>query len=119
MSEDVLSFKRNDPELRVLLGMELDWFPADRGFMERPWRPILLITLSGGFTSWERGDLISPPRTGRGGPEFCEEQYVAYFRTLRELALSGLVNIAAHPDIIKLFSIETFRNWLDRPAAST
>lgn len=45
--EDVLSFKRNDPELRVLLGMELDWFPADRGFMERPWRPILLITLSG------------------------------------------------------------------------
>ena len=115
--EDVLSFKRNDPELRVLLGMELDWFPADRGFMERAVAAYPFDYVIGGIHFLGTWGFDFTAEDWKGGPEFCEEQYVAYFRTLRELALSGLVKIAAHPDIIKLFSIETFRNWLDRPGS--
>ena len=31
------------------------------------------------------------------------------------MILSGLFNIAAHPDLIKIFSVEQFHIWLARP----
>ena len=113
--EEVLSFRQRDPELRVLLGMELDWFPAEPDFMQRAVAAYPFDYVIGGIHFLGTWGFDFSPEDWQRGPDFCEEQYVAYFRTLKELAKSGLVNIAAHPDIIKLFSVETFKGWLACP----
>ena len=48
-------------------------------------------------------------------PQQCYTRYENYFRTLADMARSGLVDIAAHPDIIKLYSVDVFHQWLAMP----
>ncbi len=112
--QDVLSFKHNDTELRVLLGIELDWLPAERAFMEQTVAAYPFDYIIGGIHFLGTWGFDFTAEDWKGGPEFCERQYVAYFKTLHDLARSGIANIAAHPDIIKLFSIGTFRGWVKR-----
>lgn len=40
------------------------------------------------------------------------ERYALYFRTLKTMAESRLFHIAAHPDIVKIYTVETFHKWL-------
>ena len=99
--------------LRVLLGLEMDWFSAERSFIERvaasePWDYLLgSVHFLGhwGFDAsaadWDVSD------------EVCHERYTAYFQALAEMAASRLMNVAAHPDIIKIFSVDRFNAWLD------
>ncbi len=115
--EEVLSFREHDPELKVLLGMELDWFPAEPEFMKRAVAAYPFDYVIGGIHFLGTWGFDFAAEDWQLEPERCEERYVAYFRTLKELARSGLANIAAHPDIIKLFSIDTFRNWLKSQAS--
>lgn len=109
---EVLSFKQHTPGLRVLLGMELDWFPGEPEFMRQAVAAYPFDYVIGGIHFLGTWGFDFTPDDWSKDAASCEEQYVAYFRTLKELACSGLVNIAAHPDIIKLFSIDTFKNWL-------
>lgn len=47
--------------------------------------------------------------------EECEARYQAYFTAWEQMLSSGLFNIAAHPDLIKIFSVEQFHIWLAKP----
>ncbi|HIU18091.1 MAG TPA: histidinol-phosphatase [Candidatus Avidesulfovibrio excrementigallinarum] len=103
----------NAKPLRVLLGLEMDWFSAERPFIERvaasePWDYLIgSVHFLGhwGFDAsagdWDVSD------------EVCYERYDAYFRALADMAGSRIMNVAAHPDIIKIFSVDRFNAWLD------
>ncbi|MDL2267732.1 histidinol-phosphatase [Desulfovibrio sp. OttesenSCG-928-G15] len=68
---------------------------------------------------------------GTWGFDFCaqdwaalsqEQRFAAYERYYRDLAAmceTGLFHIAAHPDLIKLFTIDDFTLWLATPASRT
>jgi histidinol-phosphatase (PHP family) len=43
--------------------------------------------------------------------------YARYYDDMAAMCESGLFHIAAHPDLIKIFSIEDFRAWLDTDGA--
>ena len=43
--------------------------------------------------------------------------YEKYYRTMKTMAETRLFNIVAHPDLIKIFSVEDFRRWLEIPAS--
>ena len=43
--------------------------------------------------------------------------YERYYRTMKVMAESRLFNIVAHPDLIKIFSVDDFRRWLSLPAS--
>ena len=102
----------NAKPLRVLLGLEMDWFSAERPFIERvaasePWDYLLgSVHFLGhwGFdasaSDWDVSDDV------------CHERYDAYFQALADMAGSRLMNVAAHPDIIKIFSVDRFNAWL-------
>jgi histidinol-phosphatase (PHP family) len=112
---EVLELKDGGGTPAVLFGMEVDWFEEDRDFVRQAARAHAFDYLLGsvhflgrwGFDAsaadWE---VLSEQERG--------VRYAAYFATLGEMARSRLFQIAAHPDVIKLFSIESFRSWLGR-----
>ena len=109
---EVLELKAQHPG-QVLLGMEVDWMEAEIDFIQKVVRAYDFDYLIG-----------SVHFVGKWGYDFSAEDwkplsfdqraahYASYFRALIRMAASQLFNIAAHPDLIKIFSIETFRRWL-------
>jgi len=111
---DVLELKERHPG-QVLLGMEMDWLETGSEFMQQAISAYAFDYLIGSvhfvgtwgfdFSAEDWNDLSFEQRTAH---------YATYFRALTRMAASRLFNIAAHPDLIKIFSIDTFRQWLTR-----
>ena len=98
---------------RVLLGMELDWIPSRLAYMRElvaawPFDYVL--------GSLHHLDGMSVGADANWGPEVNREERFARFAAdyyeMASLATSGLVQVAAHPDFIKLRAHDDFRAWL-------
>jgi histidinol-phosphatase (PHP family) len=111
---EVLELKEWHPG-EVLLGMEVDWMAAESGFIQKAIRAYDFDYLIGSvhfigawgydFSADDWRDLSFEQRAAH---------YTSYFRALSGMAASRLFHIAAHPDLIKIFSIDSFRQWLTR-----
>jgi histidinol-phosphatase (PHP family) len=100
---------------QVLLGMEMDWVETEIGFIQRAVRAYDFDYLIGSVHfvgTW--GYDFSAEDWQDQSFEQCAAHYESYFHTLTGMAASRLFNIAAHPDLIKIFSIDSFRRWLMR-----
>ncbi len=98
---------------RVLFGMEIDWFEEDEAFVRNaasqfPFDYLLGSThflgtwgFDGGPEPWEAMDEAA---------RFAA--YTAYFTTWKKMLATGLFNIASHPDLIKIFTRDTFHLWM-------
>lgn len=103
---------------QILLGLEMDYFPLEEAFIaetlaRHPYDYViggLHFLGTWGFdhsqTDW---DALSEEQK-RG-------HYVHYYETLQKMAASRLMNIAAHPDLIKIFSVDSFKEWLQEKSA--
>ena len=109
----VLALKEQPGRPQVLLGLEMDYFPREEEYLRRM------------VAAYPYDYIIgSVHYLGAWGFDFTEEDwkslpeediyryYAEYFKTLAAMAGSGLAHIAAHPDIIKIFSVDYFNNWL-------
>ena len=102
----------------VLLGMELDWLENEPETMRQLACSHDFDYIIGGIhflgtwgfdadaKDWEVLDK-----------EARSAMYVRYYRTMLRMAESGLFQIVAHPDLIKIFTIADFRNWLRQPGS--
>lgn len=98
---------------QVLLGLELDWLPAERPFLEKAARAANFDYIIGGIHFLQTWPFDADAADWAALPdETCHAHYVAYFDAFTALAQSGLVNIIAHPDIIKIYSRPRFERWL-------
>ena len=102
----------------VLLGLELDWLEDEPSFMRDVARAYPYDYIIGGIHflghwgfDWSADDWAPLDEERRAG------LYERYYRTMARMAQSGLFRIAAHPDLIKIFSVESFRAWLERPGS--
>lgn len=116
----VLTLKRNaaaNPgSCQVLFGMEMDWFCGESGFVARACRWADFDYLLGSvhfLDHWGFDD--SAEDWANLSQEECDRIYERYFESWNAMIASGLFNIAAHPDLIKIFSVERFHIWLARP----
>ena len=103
---------------QVLIGMEMDWLEGQADFARQACTAYDFDYLLGsvhfighwGFddqaSDW---DILSQ--------EECERNYVRYFQSWREMIASGMFQIAAHPDLIKIFSVDRFHIWLNKPGS--
>ena len=103
---------------QVLFGMEMDWLEGQADFARQACTAYDFDYLLGsvhfighwGFddqaSDW---DILSQ--------EECERNYVRYFQSWREMIASGMFQIAAHPDLIKIFSVDRFHTWLNKPGS--
>lgn len=99
---------------QVLLGMEMDWMEKELPFIQTSIHAYDFDYLIGSvhfLQHWGYDDTIADWKNLT--PAQCAQHYEAYFRTLRRMVESGLFQIAGHLDLIKIFSVDTFRAWLD------
>ncbi len=103
---------------KVLLGLEMDWLDGEEEFIRKAIAAEDYDYLIGSvhfLGNWGFDD--GRERWLDASQEECEQRYLQYFQTWQRMLRSGLFQIAAHPDIIKIFSINQFRIWLDMPEA--
>ena len=88
---------------RVLLGMELDWLPVNTPWMCDMVSRYAFDYIIGGLHFVDDVPVGSPRSWG---PEVERQErfarYDAYYDVMRGLAASGMVDVVAHPDFIKV-----------------
>ncbi len=113
---EVQELQREFPN-QILLGMEMDWMEAELEFIKVAIKSYDFDYLIGAvhfLERWGYDDQVSDWTSLAS--DHRHEHYARYFKTLKRMAESGLFNIAAHLDLIKIFSIDTFKLWIDKPA---
>lgn len=98
---------------QVLFGMEMDWLAGQENFMLKSATAFDFDYLIGSvhfIKNWGFDDTKGPWETA--DQQQCEQWYKEYFYAWRDMLSKGLYNIAAHPDLIKIFSVDKFHRWL-------
>ncbi len=98
---------------KILFGMEMDWFDAELDFIQKSLAEYDFDYLIGSvhfLRQWGFDDQASHWQCF--SVEECYEHYTQYFKTLTHMAHSGLFHIAAHLDLIKIFSVNIFHQWI-------
>ncbi|MBQ9406478.1 MAG: histidinol-phosphatase [Desulfovibrio sp.] len=109
--------KRHDP-CQALLGMEMDWLEDQEDFTRAACAAQDFDLLLGSvhfLGHWGFDDGEDPWKAF--SQEECERHYQAYFEAWERMARSGLFHVAAHPDLIKIFSVEQFHIWLAKSSS--
>lgn len=103
----------------ILLGMEMDWMDSERDFIQNSITAYNFDYLIGSvhfLQTWGYDD--DPGDWEKLQKEEYSPRYEEYFLTLARMARSGLFQIAAHPDLIKIFSVDVFNRWLADPTSA-
>jgi histidinol-phosphatase (PHP family) len=105
--DEINRLRERNPNLRIRAGIELDndpvHSPAGRKWIEKNWDKLDVVLGSVHFL--ERADQMFD-RVPDGATQFehrnIDEMYADYFRRLRQLIATGLVDAVAHLDLIKI-----------------
>jgi histidinol-phosphatase (PHP family) len=115
--QDIAQAAKGDG-LEVALGLEVDYIPGQEAFADALRKAHPFDYIIGGLHfqgSWgfdfAASDWDAMDREAR------YRAYARYYDDLAAMCRTGMFHIAAHPDLIKIFSVETFREWLDTPEA--
>ena len=105
--DEINRLRERNPDLRIRAGIELDndpvHSPAGRKWIEKNWDKLDFILGSVHFL--ERTDQMFdsvPDGAAQFEGRNIDEMYADYFRRLRELIATGLVDSLAHLDLIKI-----------------
>jgi len=105
--DEITRLRERNPDLRIRAGIELDndpvHSPAGRKWIEKNWDKLDFVLGSVHFL--ERVDQMFdsvPDGEGQFEGRNIDEMYTDYFRRLRELIATGLVDSLAHLDLIKI-----------------
>ncbi|MDR2050703.1 MAG: histidinol-phosphatase [Deltaproteobacteria bacterium] len=118
ISETAALRRASTPDFATLLGLEADFIPAEISFSRE-------ITESADF-DYIIGGLHFQGNWGFDAKAEDWEKlslkerfacYARYYEDLARLCASGLADIIAHPDLIKIFTPESFNLWLEKPSS--
>lgn len=121
-AEQVAMLKKNAmtnlSSCQVLFGMEMDWLAGEEDFVEKAARAFPFDYLIGSVHFLDHWGFDASAADWEGlSQEECEKLYVKYFAAWKKMIESGLFQIAAHPDLIKIFSVGQFHAWLAKKKA--
>lgn len=111
--DEVEELKQKNTESKVLLALELDWLEDEPGFMQECAAKHHFDYIIAGIhfiKKWGFDD-----QAAHWAPLLKQEKhklYSAYYKTMIKMAETKLFHIVAHPDLIKIFSGETFGEWI-------
>lgn len=113
---EVSALKDNDCGCRVLLGMEMDWLPGERDFIRAACAGKDFDYFLGSVHFLDKWGFDDGPEAWNGASQDqCEKFYEQYFLIWEDMLASGMFQVAAHPDLIKIFSVDRFHAWLQKP----
>jgi histidinol-phosphatase (PHP family) len=105
--DEITRLRERNPDLRIRAGIELDndpvHSPAGRKWIEKNWDKLDFVLGSVHFLDCvdQMFDSV-PDGEGQFEGRNIDEMYADYFRRLRELIATGLVDSLAHLDLIKI-----------------
>ena len=103
---------------RVLFGMEMDWLAGELDYTTRACKAFDFDYLIGSVHFIDHWGFDDGTEPWENAPQdVCEQRYEAYFAAWEAMLRSRLFNIAAHPDLVKIYSVEQFHIWLQTPRA--
>jgi len=114
----ILKARGKGEGVAVLFGVELDYIPDHTDYAKKLCEEYPYDYILGGLhfqgtwgfdASQEDWDILSVAQ--------CHEIYAAYYEDLARMCDTGLFHVAAHPDLIKIFSRERFDAWLALPGS--
>ncbi len=113
--KDVRNIARKAEEdgARVLFGLELDYIPAETNFARALVNEYDFDYIIGGLHF--QGTWGFDATAGEWEPLSQAQRfaaYDAYYTDLESMCLTGLFHVAAHPDLIKIFTVDDFNAWL-------
>lgn len=105
---------QGSPEgVEVLLGLELDYIPAALEYARKLVREYPYDYVLGGLHFQDAWGFDS---RAEDWTKFSRDElfaiYARYYQDLESMCRSGLFHIAAHPDLIKIFTADSFNEWL-------
>src|SRR3954464_6912107 len=105
--DEINRLRERNPDLRIRAGIELDndpvHSPAGRKWIEKNWDQLDFVLGSVHFL--ERADQMFdsvPDGAAQFERRNIDEMYADYFRRVREMIATGLVDSLAHLDLIKI-----------------
>lgn len=108
--------RSSTPEFTVLLGLEVDFMTAEADFAHRSAAAHDFDYIIGGLHFQDRWGFDWSADDWAGKDEDALfAHYERYYRDLGALSESKIAHIIAHPDLIKLFTVESFRTWIKKP----
>jgi histidinol-phosphatase (PHP family) len=112
--------RENNPDLKIRAGIELDNDPvssaAGRKWVERNWEQLDFVLGSVHYLDQDKMFDSVPAGVSQFEGREIDAIYAQYFRRVREIAGSGLIDCLAHLDLVKIHghrprnSIETLVN---------
>lgn len=115
---EVEALRRSSAAPKVLLGLEVDYIAAEPEFMQKAIAAADYDYIIGGLHFQDTWGFDASLKDWE--PKTLPERfavYARYYEDLYKMSKSGLVDIVAHPDLVKLFTPESFNAWLDIPAS--
>ena len=113
---EVRELQDGQDRCEVLLGLEADWLENEVPYLRSMVAAHDYDYVIAGIHFLGNWGMDS---SARDWEAFSAERkyslYEQYYKTMAAMAETGLFNIVAHPDLVKIFSIDDFRAWLDRP----
>ncbi|WP_297216265.1 histidinol-phosphatase [uncultured Desulfovibrio sp.] len=100
---------------QVLFGMEFDWLSGAEDFVRQAAASQNFDYRLGSVHYLQTWGFDDKAEDWDLSQDACDRHYEAYFAAWRAMIASGLFDIAAHPDLIKIFSVQKFHTWLARP----
>ncbi|MDR1126409.1 MAG: histidinol-phosphatase [Deltaproteobacteria bacterium] len=111
--------RASTPQFTVLLGLEIDFMPDELEFARQAVAAHPFDYVIGGLHfqgkwgfDWSQAEWDAIAEAERF------KIYARYYRDLGALIESGVAQIIAHPDLIKIYSRESFDRWLNTPEAA-
>lgn len=99
--ERIIGLRQDNPNIRIKIGLEVDYFPGKEELISRTIRDLPLDYIIGSvhYLNDQSVDL---------GPDFYENRdidrlFESYFAIVEEAALSGLFDIMGHTDLVRIF----------------
>lgn len=100
--------------IHVLLGLEVDYISGQEEYAEALCKVYPFDYIIGGLHfQHDWGFDFSADDWKDKQLEELFSIYAHYYKDLTRMCKTGLFHVVAHPDLVKIFSIETFRLWLD------
>ena len=113
--KEVQEIARTNSSCQVLLGMELDWLENEMPFMQQCAQSYPFDYLIAGIHFIEKWGFDDVREDWAKLSESEKAHfYTAYYKTMIRMANSKKFQILAHPDLIKIFSVDSFHAWLPK-----
>ena len=102
----------------ILFGLEMDYFPEEEAFVRAsvaayPYEYCIGSVHFQGLWGFDHAAADWAPLSDGA----CADIFSRYYRDQKQMAETGLFQIAGHPDLVKLYRKATFDAWMGTPEA--